>query len=175
MGNLHQSTLRKEGITFKYLRYHSDELALIRANFGDHKIQYKYLSDDLSYIYVLNNDEQKYIRVPAVDVEYTENLSLWQHKVHLKYVQKYISKNFNLGDLIEARIKIRNIVEDAVSNKKTKITGKKRASRYIEKDGDYSPESLINKTESKKESAPINKDDTDWDFDDSWSVDINDS
>jgi putative transposase len=175
MGNLHKSTLRKEGITFKYLRYHSDELALIRANLGDHKIQYKYLSDDLSYIYVLNNEEQKYIRVPAVDVEYTENLSLWQHKVHLKYVRKYIGENFNLGDLIEARIKIRNIVEDAVSNKKTKITGKKRASRYIEKDGDYSPKSLINKTKSKKESGPINKDDTDWDFDDSWSVDINDS
>lgn len=175
MGNIHNSKLRKEGITFKYLRYHSDELAGIRAKLGDHKIQYKYLSDDLSYIYVLDVEHKKYIRVPAVDTEYTENLSIWQHELHLKYVQKYIRKNFNVEDLIEARIKIRHIVEDAVTNKKTKITGKKRASRYIEKDGDYSLETLITKSENKSSHLIQDDDDSDWSFDDSWSVVINDN
>lgn len=174
MGNLTHSTLRKEGIIFKYLRYHSDELARIRAQLGDHKIQYKYLSDDLSYIYVLNEQDKKYIKVPAVDSEYTENLSLWQHKLHLKYVQKYISKNFKVNDLIEARIKIRNIVEDAVSSKKTKITGKKRASRYLEKDEDFLSESLNNNVESKSNNPPMNDDDSDWSFDDSWTVEFTD-
>ena len=173
LGNIHHSKLRKEGVTFKYLRYHSDELAIIRAKLGDHKIQYKYLSDDLSHIYVLDVHNEKYIRVPAVDVEYTENLSLWQHKLHLKYVQKYIGENFNIDDLIEARITIRHIVENAVINKNTKITGKKRASRYIEKDGDYSPETLITKSESK--SNLLTQDDGDWSFDDSWEVVTNDN
>jgi putative transposase len=174
LGNIHHSMLRKEGITFNYLRYHSDELAVIRAQIGDHKIQYKYLSDDLSYIYVLDVENTKYIKVPAVDVEYTENLSLWQHKLHLKYVKKYIRENFNIDDLIEARITIRNIVENAISNKKTKITGKKRASRYIEKDGDYSPETLIAKSESKSNKL-AQDDDSDWSFDDSLEVVTNDN
>lgn len=168
LGHIKSGRLRKEGITFNYLRYHSDELALMRATHGDHSVQIKYNPEDLSFIYVLDQSKEIYIIVPAVDTEYTNGLSLWSHKLHVKYLRKHVKENFDINDLIEARIKIRSIIEESISSKKTKITGKKRASRYIEKDNNVA---LVKNSE--KAATPTESDD-DWSFDDNWTSVIED-
>jgi putative transposase len=69
------------GIEFASLRYNGDDLLRLRTRLKGQPIQIKYHPADLSYLYVLDPFEQQYLRVPALDREYTQGLSLWKHRV----------------------------------------------------------------------------------------------
>ncbi|MCM2679787.1 transposase family protein [Echinimonas agarilytica] len=86
LGLLNISTVRQNGINIHGLRYQSDELNNYRkytpALNGSLQVKTKTDPSDISAIYVYLEQEERYIKVPAVDVTgYTKELSLFEHKV----------------------------------------------------------------------------------------------
>ncbi|WP_158100633.1 Mu transposase C-terminal domain-containing protein [Neiella marina] len=86
LGLLNVSTVRQNGINLHGLRYQSDELNNYRkytpASNGRLQVKTKTDPSDISAIYAYLDAEQRYIKVPAVDVTgYTKGLSLFEHKV----------------------------------------------------------------------------------------------
>ncbi len=73
--------LHPYGIEFASLRYNADELITLRTRLKGQAAKIKYHPADLSYLHVYDPFEQQYVRVPALDQEYTANLSLWKHRI----------------------------------------------------------------------------------------------
>jgi putative transposase len=73
--------LHPYGIEFAALRYNADELITLRTRLKGQAAKIKYHPADLSYLHVYDPFEQQYVRVPALDQEYTTNLSLWKHRI----------------------------------------------------------------------------------------------
>ena len=69
------------GLEFMSLRYNVDDLLTLRTRLKGQPAKIKYHPADLSYLYVYDPFERQYLRVPALDQEYTTGLSLWKHRV----------------------------------------------------------------------------------------------
>lgn len=122
---------REKGIRKHDLWYSSHELTFLRKNgfIKDQKI--KINREDLSKIKVLHPVNKQYFDVPAVDQEYTQNLTLHQHQIIKKYRNKLIAQNIDELSLAQARQRIEEIIErEIVINRKMKISAAKRLSRY---------------------------------------------
>lgn len=147
LGRVAHRTIQKYGIEFDSIRYNCQDLAYLRFKKSGEKVKIKYHPGDLSCIYVFNEFENIYIEVPALDQEYTENLSLWKHKV----IKRFNSVNGDKEDLAalgRAKIKIQEIV-DAGRNR-TKVTHRAKIARW---DTGGKPNSLPDK-EIKPKSLP---------------------
>ncbi len=140
LGRRFEPKLRKEGITKDKLRYHSDRLASYRGRYGDHRVTAKQDPNNLGRIVVLDNDKKEYFFVPAVDFDYANGLTLWQHNLHRKYTKEFIKANYNHQDVVRARSEIIDIVEGCMAEmatgkrKKISVTNRVRAGRYLEAD-----------------------------------------
>ena len=73
--------LHPYGIEFASLRYNGDDLLTLRTRLKGQPAKIKYHPADLSCLYVYDPFERQYLRVPALDQEYTQGLSLWKHRV----------------------------------------------------------------------------------------------
>jgi putative transposase len=103
-----QRRLHHYGIEFEQLLYQDHALAALRSKLKQAKtyrtahsaiarhkaddiqagiIQIKYHPGDLSRIWVLDPFSDRYLEVAAVDKDYTENLSLWKHRVIKRYAR----------------------------------------------------------------------------------------
>jgi len=141
-------TVQSSGITYKYLRYDSEELAEYRkqcwSNARKKLVTIKVDVDDLSKIFVYLPELEKYLTVPCVDQEYTKNLSLDQHLITRTYTKK---RNKLLGkselELAKARDEIRDAVKqhDTKAATSKKVTTSKKAAQFK----GYSNESVKNK------------------------------
>lgn len=74
------------------------------------KATIKYDPTDLSKIYVLDPTSHQFIVVPAMNQEYTQGLTLWQHKV-IKNLAAIEAKRVDIVALALAKQKIQEIVE----------------------------------------------------------------
>ncbi len=70
------------------------------------------------------------MRVPAVDQEYANGLSLWQHKVIRRYAQRLLHARTDIVALARAKAEIRALVERDFNRKSTR--GRKRHARFME-------------------------------------------
>lgn len=107
------------GIDLNSIRYQSQDLIHLRHKYK--KVQLKYHPNDLSHIYVYEPDEERYLKIPALDQVYTEGLSLWKHKIIKKYMKE--QKQDNLA-IAEAKQQIR---ETLLETRNKKTTNKKVA------------------------------------------------
>lgn len=73
--------LHPYGIEFASIRYNCDDLITLRTHLKGQPAKIKYHPADLSGLYVYDPFERHYLRVPALDQEYTAGLSLWKHRV----------------------------------------------------------------------------------------------
>ncbi len=149
-----ERTLTRRGIEFEGLIYNSSELARLRSELRKTtKTKVKYDPTDLSKVHVLDLVNCQFIEVPALHQEYTQRLTLWQHKV-IKQLARIEADKIDIVALALAKEKIQTIVEGEW--KKTK-RGKTRQSmaRWL---GIESPkpanktnkETLLSKLESKQ-------------------------
>jgi putative transposase len=60
------------------------------------KVRIKYNRNDISIIHVFNPDTREYLAVPAINQDYTQNLSLAQHKI----IQRYINNESQNHDWV---------------------------------------------------------------------------
>ncbi|MCW7555900.1 transposase family protein [Endozoicomonas gorgoniicola] len=135
LGRTKYSKLRRGGVQYSNLRYDSNDLAKLRGRIGSVQVMYKIDPDDLGYIHVFNESERRYLKVHAVDFEYADGLSEWQHKVHKKYARKYIRKKYRHDDVVAARDAIKELVKREIERWEThgkagKNSTSVRAARY---------------------------------------------
>ncbi|MBN1220302.1 MAG: transposase [Anaerolineae bacterium] len=105
------------GIDFESLRYNSPDLVYLRTKLKEgEKVKIKYNPGDLSHIYVYNPLDEQYITIPSLAGEYTQNLSLWKHKV-IKQVARQNQDKVDLAELWRARQRIQEIVQAGLERK----------------------------------------------------------
>ncbi len=106
-----ERTVTRRGIEFEGLIYNSSELARLRSELKQStKTKVKYDPTDLSRVYVLDCGNYKFIEVPALHQEYTQGLTLWQHKV-IKQLARNEADTIDIVALALAKEKIQTIVE----------------------------------------------------------------
>ncbi len=181
LGRTDIKTLRHDGINILSVRYHNDELAALRARDGNGKVKIKKLPGNIGFIFVLDCEKDTYFVVPALNQNYAQGLTLWQHKQNRRYAKEHIRKNFDIDDLVTAMLAIKEIIESEIQiTKKTKtkkssstISNRVRAARYIEKNDiglDYRAEIStdiksfieVKGSEGNEEKWEIDLDSSDW-------------
>ncbi|HHP7230594.1 MAG TPA: Mu transposase C-terminal domain-containing protein [Xenococcaceae cyanobacterium] len=106
-----ERTVTRRGIEFEGLIYNCSELARLRSELEKStKNKVKYDPTDLSRVYVLDSANCQFIEVPALHQEYTQGLTLWQHKV-IKQLARIEADKIDIVALALAKEKIQTIVE----------------------------------------------------------------
>lgn len=104
--------ISRSGVELYALFYNSNELGFIRRSLGkDEKVTVKIDPTDISSIYVWDKISCTFIRVPALNQEYTIGLSLWQHHVIRKFARRWIMGLIDDEALCRARAKVQEIVK----------------------------------------------------------------
>jgi putative transposase len=117
LGRIATRVIHHYGIEFMSLRYNCDELVPLRTRLKGEKAKIKYHPADLSCLHVYDPFERQYIRVPALDQEYTQGLSLWKHRVIRRAVLSERDK-VDIVALGRAKRKIQEIVETGRQRKR---------------------------------------------------------
>lgn len=111
LGDVEFRTIQSNGIALFDLTYNDDALAPLRKGRKGHQFKIKYDPLDISVIYVLDPDNDKFIPVPAENQQYTKGLSLWQHKVIQRYARRIIDEEVDIVALCRTKETIRKIIE----------------------------------------------------------------
>jgi len=123
--------LGNTGIIKDYINYDSEQLTKYRSMYGFGKVTIKRARDNLGEIYVFDDKTKKYFRVEAVHQEYAKGLSLFQHKIHLRFAKLQLKSKVNIESIAQAKVLIMKIIEDEINlSRKTKISSKQRLARY---------------------------------------------
>ena len=135
LGDVEERVISKTGIEFNYLFYNSDRLQLLRQHHetedgrrrdrirGKEKAKIKYNRNDLSVIHVFDPSTREYLAVPAINQNYTQNLSLAQHRI----IQRYVTNESQKVDIVAlalAKQAIQDIVAEALKETKAAKTSK---------------------------------------------------
>jgi putative transposase len=125
LGCIEHRTISASGIELHGLSYNSDSLARLRRELrSGERVMLKYDPGDLSIIHVADKTNGLYVAVPALNQEYAEGLSLWQHKFIKKYVREVLRRSVDVVALCLAKERIQRIVErEWLSTKKTTTRG----------------------------------------------------
>ena len=135
LGDIDERTISRKGIEFYYLSYNSDRLQTLRDSYeandfrrrekirSKEKAKFKYNRNDLSVIYVFDPHNREYIAIPAINQDYTQNLSLHQHRIICRYLQNRGQEVDNVA-LALAKQQIQEIVSEAIKETKAAKTSK---------------------------------------------------
>ncbi len=135
LGDVEERVISKTGIEFNHLFYNSDRLQLLGRYYetedgrirdrirGKEKAKIKYNRNDLSVINVFDPSTREYLAVPAVNQNYTQNLSLAQHRIIRRYATNE-SQKVDIVALALAKHTIQNIVAEALKETKAAKTSK---------------------------------------------------
>ena len=111
IGSITTRKVSRHGVEFEGLFYNSSDLARLRSSIlKSEKAIIKYNPTDLSRIYVKNPHTEQFLEVMAVSQDYTQGLSLWQHKVVKQFARTSVDK-VDIVALVLAKEKIQQIVE----------------------------------------------------------------
>ena len=132
LGRVTTRTLQPYGIEFENLRYNCAALGPLRQRLAGAPVKLKYHPGDLSRLYLCNPfapaGEDKYIEVPACDPDgYAQNLSLWKHRVILRYARAQQARP-DLAALGRAKREIRALIQAAKGRKGQR--GRKAMARF---------------------------------------------
>lgn len=122
VGAVEKRVISRRCVELYGLYYNSYELTRLRSNYEredmrrrggllpKEKATIKYDPTDLSKIYVLDPTSHQFLLVPAMNQEYTQGLTLWQHRV-IKNLAAIEAKRVDIVALALAKQKIQEIVE----------------------------------------------------------------
>lgn len=122
LGEIKRRVVFSYGIDLDGLTYNSESLAGLRRRTptGD-PVVVKRDPDNISLIYVADEKNDLYFPVPALNQEYTQNLTLWQHKKIKAFARQSAKETVDIDALIRAKQLMQEIVER--DWKKLKKTG----------------------------------------------------
>ena len=131
LGMTAQRVVFHYGIELEGLKYNSPELGELRRRKGPGvKVELTFDPGDLGQMHVFDPSKETYLSIPAVDQAYAKGLSLWQHRVIRRYVQRQLNARTDIVALAEAKAEIRALVERDFNRKSTR--GRKRLARFME-------------------------------------------
>lgn len=121
MGRKETRCIHHYGIQINNLIYNAKSLEGIKKRLGNKPVPIRVDEENLGILYVYDEFNRHYIRVPCTNPDYANDLTLWQHQVIQKYSRNYINKHINPSSLAKAKADIQKIVDDA-SDKSTKTS-----------------------------------------------------
>ncbi|HEX8229551.1 MAG TPA: DDE-type integrase/transposase/recombinase [Chloroflexia bacterium] len=92
-------------------------------------VKVKYHPGDISRIHVYDPFDEQYIEVPALGANYTEDLSLWKHRVILR-VARAREDTPDIVALGRAKREIQDIIENARTRGRRKISTRNTVGRW---------------------------------------------
>ena len=132
-GKVEYRTISGTVINFKNLQYSHSDLVKISANLKtDERVKIKYDPTNLGMIYVYDAFWSCFIPVPAVDQEYAQGLTEWQHEVICKFIRRTNKARVNRKALIEAKEYIRRKIADAFGKRPRKLSAAGKIARWME-------------------------------------------
>jgi putative transposase len=117
LGRTTTRVVQHYGIEFASLRYNCADLAPLRGQLQGQPAKVKYHPADLSCLHVYDPVAERYIRVPALDQEYTHELSLWKHRV-IRQAVLAEQAQVDMVALGQAKRKLQQLVEDGRQRKR---------------------------------------------------------
>ncbi len=127
LGRVTKRVIRSNGVDFVSLRYNCDDLIDVRTKLKGEEVKIKYNPGDLSHIYVFDPFIKQYLKVPALDQEYTRDLSLWKHTIIRQAVPKEQDKADPVA-LGQAKRKVREIFE--AGRERKRVATRSRMTRW---------------------------------------------
>ena len=117
LGRVTTRVIQHYGIEFASLRYNCADLSPLRTQLQGQPAKVKYHPADLSCLHVYNPEAEQYIRVPALDQEYTRDLSLWKRRV-IRQAVLAEQERVDMVALGQAKRKLQQLVEDGRQRKR---------------------------------------------------------
>ena len=117
LGRTTTRVVQHYGIEFASLRYNCADLAPLRTQLQGQPAKVKYHPADLSCLHVYDPAAERYIRVPALDQEYTHDLSLWKHRV-IRQAVLAEQAQVDMVALGQAKRKLQQLVEEGRQRKR---------------------------------------------------------
>ncbi|HJQ24666.1 MAG TPA: DDE-type integrase/transposase/recombinase [Blastocatellia bacterium] len=129
LGKVLSRKVSSKGIEFEGLYYNSKALSLLRRRSTDGKLKVKIKLDptNISVLHVYDQLKDEFFPLPAVNQEYTQNLTLWQHRVIKRYAQQQVNDFVDIADLCLAKERIQEIVSRDWKSAKKSATRQKMA------------------------------------------------
>jgi hypothetical protein len=91
------------------------------------KFKVKYDPTNISLIHVYDNKNNQYLPIPAVDQDYTNGLTLWQHKVIKREARANVEDYVDIVDLCLAKDRIQKMVDEGFNAKSKSSSNVKAA------------------------------------------------
>lgn len=132
LGRHEECALTHKGVQVNHLLYNSVEMIDWRKQCGD-KLSVEVLVDEgnLGQVHIKHPVDGHYVAVPALNQEYAQGLSLWQHKLYRKYAKNRIGQDNEKGWMRASR-DIHEIVMNEIGIKKANSKLQARRGRLIE-------------------------------------------
>jgi len=136
------------------------------------RVRIKYDPSCLGRVYVLDETKEEFFAVEAIDADYAYSVSEWVHKTCCNYARRYIRKNYNHRDVVEAWRKILEIIDEAFEktgqNQQRNSLGTITTSRVQRVKEHTKRASSVAKTQQQDKSV---KPELDGEFD--WDIEVN--
>ena len=124
--------LTHKGIEYDSLLYNSNDLRVLREQFGQTMtVEVRVMDDDLGHLFVVSPDGCTLIKVPALDAQYAKGMTRWQHMVCRRYQRRVQDDQSREISLLEAKERIRKLILDDTG--RGKRTTHKRQARFCER------------------------------------------
>lgn len=127
LGYTEERTVSRSGIELNSLFYNSSDLSHLRRSpdFAG-KVKVKYDPTNLGHIRVYDPIKKAWLGVPALDFDYADKLSLWQHRVIRRFSEKEYGKT-DMVSLAMTKKAINEIVHEETEKLKKTATSAKVA------------------------------------------------
>lgn len=119
--------LNHEGLQFKGLMYNSSELVTLRKR-GVATVNIRINQDDLGAIWVFDEQQGDYLKVPCTYLEYTSKLTLAQHLLIRRHTNQTNSERVDIELYQRGKDKLRQLIAEVSDSKK--LSQRKKAARY---------------------------------------------
>ncbi len=134
LGRPRTATLSNKGVVFEHIRYGSDELVALlasprfRERAPDRRVRFRYDAGDLGAVRVHDPLADRYFEVPALDQEYAKGLSIWQHRVIVRFENRRMAGAADFAGIAQAKVEIAAMFEAAWQGRRLK--SRARAARH---------------------------------------------
>jgi putative transposase len=128
--------LHHYGVEIDQIKYNSPALQDLHHSYAGlpkkrHKaLDVRYHDETVAYVDVFDPKTKTYLRVPAVDGEYTANLDRHTHLCVSRSIAREYGRKWHISDRRAALAKIREEIEGAGATKRRAARAEKRRSRY---------------------------------------------
>lgn len=131
-GHTAERTLFRYGIELNGLKYNSPELQALHRRYGKNlKLQLKFYEDDIACIHVFDPHAKAYLRVPAIDQEYAQGLTLDQHELIRLKLREEARDYMDWHQVLAKKQELQALIDAAVVHKKMGVRKKAAKLRHI--------------------------------------------